>query len=212
VEQRFRGEPIAMGNNTDREAYTLHSDAGRLTLIYSGMGSPVVANALEKAAANGVERVVLFGACGGAAEQVKVGDLVVPAEAVRGEGTSRYYMPPSFPAKPDADLATRLSVVARERCETTVHHGDVFTTDASYRQGPEVYERREGAVLAVDCECSATFVVASALSLQAAAIFFCTDNVLLKDPAHQRRQGLESDVVRRSFQVAADVAVAVLMS
>lgn len=210
--ERFDGEPIAMGDNTDREAYTLRVNGRHITLIYSGMGSPVTANALEKAAANGVRRVVLFGACGGIVKQVEVGDLVVPTGAVRGEGTSRYYMPPSFPAAPDVELASQLLTAARERKETKVHQGAVYTTDASYRQGSEVYEQHNGAVIAVDCECSAAFVVASALRLRAAAIFFCTDNILSANPSSRSRQGLENETVRRSFETAAEIAVEVLTS
>lgn len=209
--KRFNGEPIAMGENTDREAYTLRINGSCITLIYSGMGSPVTANALEKAAANGVRRLVLFGACGGTVEQVQVGDLIVPSGAVRGEGTSRYYMPSSFPAVPDVELSFRLLASARNRTGTNVHQGFVYTTDASYRQGPEVYGQHEGAVIGVDCECSAAFVVASALGLRAAAIFFCTDNILSKDRANRSRQGLENETVRRSFEAAAETAVEVLM-
>ena len=130
--ERFNGEAVPMGDNTDREAYTLHTDAGRITLIYSGMGSPVTANALEKAAANNVDQIVLLGACGGVAEQVKVGDLVVPTGAIRGEGTSGYYQPASFPATPEPRLTAQLAAAARERSATNVHQDLVFTTDASY--------------------------------------------------------------------------------
>ncbi len=207
IVDRFGGRTIPMGDNTDREAFDLPEHA--VTVVYSGMGSPATANALEKAAANGIRRVVLLGACGGVSADVRVGDIVVPTEALRGEGTSRYYRSAEIPALPNGRLCERVAASARERCRSTIHTGAVFTTDASYRQGPEVYEN-DREVVGVDCECAAAFIVAESLGVQLAAIFFCTDNVRLTDPEDRSRKGLESPAVKAAFEAATDVALEVL--
>lgn len=210
--ERFGGVEIPLGENTDRIAFTLCRGSNDVTLLFSGFGAPAAANALEFAAANGARRVVLFGACGGVSPDVGVGDFVVPVGAVRGEGASRYYKPADFPAVPDPQLMHRILAASSESRDTKIHQGIVYTTDASYRQGPEVYENHVNQVIAADCECSAVFVVGATLGLRVAALFFCTDNVTLKDESDRKRSGLENDKVRRSFELGADIAVSVLAS
>ena len=45
------GEPVLLDETTDREIYRLNKTPSPITLMYSGMGSPAAANALEMAAA-----------------------------------------------------------------------------------------------------------------------------------------------------------------
>jgi len=84
------GEAVSLDETTDREVFRLTSTASEITLVFSGMGSPAAANALEMAAAAGAKKLVVFGACGGVVEDVGVGELVIATGAVRGEGTSAY--------------------------------------------------------------------------------------------------------------------------
>jgi uridine phosphorylase len=197
IVERAGGEEEPLDETTDRIVYQLR--AHRVTLVYSGMGAPAAANALEMAAANGARRVVVFGACGGVDASLEVGSLLVVSAAVRGEGTSRYYAPPEYPAAFDPSLGVRLA----ERAGTSgvpVHVGVVFTTDAGYRQGPEIYEDCGGIVLGVDSECAAAAVVGARVGLSMGALLFCTDNVRLPRPADQQYGGLRDGRVRRAFE------------
>ncbi len=105
IVDRLGGVEVELDETTDRIVYQLAS--GGITLMYSGMGGPAAANALEMAAANGAERVVIFGACGGVDPRLAVGHLLVVSGAVRGDGTSDYYAPPGFPAASDPLLSAR---------------------------------------------------------------------------------------------------------
>jgi len=116
------GEAVALDETTDREVFQLTATPPGITLVYSGMGSPAAANALEMVAAAGAKRVVVFGACGGVADDVGVGELVIPAGAVRGEGTSAYYAPPGFPAAFEPLMVTRLWEMA-SNSEIRAHRG-----------------------------------------------------------------------------------------
>ena len=199
IVEAWNGEQVSLDETTDRIVYRLSGAPGPVTLMYSGMGSPAAANALEMASANGARRVVVFGACGGIDDGVGVGDLIVATGAVRGEGTSDYYAPPEFPATFDLELSARLWQRARDGYDGTCHRGVVYTTDAGYRQGPEVYERYAGLIVGVESECAAVAVVAARIGLEAGALLFCTDNVTLpRDDDHGYR-GLKDDRVRRAF-------------
>ena len=203
------GEEVALDETTDREVYQLRAASLPVTLVYSGMGSPAAANALEMVAAAGAKRVVVFGACGGVAEEVGIGELVVATGAVRGEGTSAYYAPPGFPAAFDLLLTARLWQAASES-EVPAHRGVVFTTDAGYRQGPEIYEDCSGLVIAVESECAAVAVVGARLGLQTGALLFCTDNVNLPREEDRGYRGLADPRVKRAFAAGLGAVIEVL--
>jgi uridine phosphorylase len=173
------------------------------------MGSPAAANALEMVAAEGARRVVVFGACGGVAEKIGIGDLIIASGAVRGEGTSPYYAPRGFPAAFDPLVTAGLWETA-SRAEVRSHCGVVFTTDAGYRQGPEIYEDCRGLVIGVESECAAAAVVSASLGLRAGAVLFCTDNVTLPRKDDHGYRGFEDPRVKRGFQAGLETAVSVL--
>lgn len=204
---RLDGEEVPLDETTDRVVYQLPSVG--VTLVYSGMGGPAAANALEMAAANGASRVVVFGACGGVDPSFEVGHVLVVAAAVRGEGTSDYYAPPGFPASFDPVLTGRLWDAARG-CGVASHLGVTFTTDAGYRQGPEIYEDCAGLVLGVESECAAAAVVGARLGLRIGALLFCTDNVAMPRRADQQYSGLRDPHVRQAFEAGIDIIEAIL--
>jgi uridine phosphorylase len=205
----YGGREVELDETTDRQVYQLEKAPADVTLVFSGMGAPAAANALEMVAAAGGERVVVFGACGGVAEEIEVGDLVVAVGAVRGEGTSGYYAPPGYPAAFDPLMTAGLWSAASES-EAIAHRGVVFTTDAGYRQGPEIYEDCRGLVIGVESECAAVAVVAARLGLEAGACLFCTDNVTLPSEEDHGYRGLEDARVRQGFEAGLEVAIAAL--
>jgi uridine phosphorylase len=209
IVETLGGEAVSLDETTDREVFQLNGAPSDLTLIYTGMGSPAAANALEMAAASGARRIVVFGACGGVAEEIGIGELVVASGGVRGEGTSAYYAPGSFPAAFDPLLVARLWESA-QRTGVKAHRGVVFTTDAGYRQGQEIYEDCRGLVIAVESECAAVAVVAARLGLRAGALLFCTDNVVLPREEDRGYRGLTDPRVRRGFEVGLESVTAAL--
>ncbi len=212
IVERAAGERIEVDETTDREVYTLQAAGTAVTLVYSGMGGPAAANALEMVNANGARRVAVLGACGGVSPELGVGHLLVVNAAVRGEGTSRYYAPPELPACFDPALVMALAGECRRSAEVPVHRGVVYTTDASYRQGPEVYEQYRGLIVGVECECATVAVVAARLGLSAAALLFCTDNVTAPKDQDQHYRGLRDSRVETAFDQALTAVLSVLTS
>lgn len=208
--QKLGGRERDLGETTDRIVYDVDTPRGSLTLAYSGMGGPATANALEMLAANGVSRVVLFGACGGVTPEVAVGDLIVATGAVRGEGTSGYYAPNSYPAACDPSLVIELWERASKVAGRGAHRGVVYTTDASYRQGPEIYKTYDGLIIGVECECATAAVVGATLGLEIGALLFCTDNVTLAKSEDQVYRGLASEAVRGGFEAGLELVVDLL--
>ncbi len=211
IVEALGGEEVPLDETTDRLVYRLSGPPSPITLVYSGMGSPAAANAIEMAVHAGARRLVVFGACGGVAKEVGVGELVVATGAVRGEGTSGYYAPPGFPAAFDPLLTARLWRTAGD-VGVGAHRGVVFTTDAGYRQGKEIYEDCAGLVIGVESECAAVAVVGARLGLQTGALLFCTDNVTVPKAEDHGYRGLADPRVRRAFEAGLDAVVRVLSS
>ena len=210
IVERAQGQAVPMDETTDRIVYQLQAASLPVTLVYTGMGGPATANGQEMIAANGGERVVVFGACGGVVPEISVGDLIVADDAVRGEGTSRYYAPEGEPALCDRALSNELWTAALSTGHESVHRGRVYTTDAGYRQGEEIYDGRHGHVLGVECECSAAAIVGAELGLALGALLFVTDNVTLADETDRVYRGLKAERVAAAFAAGLEAVMAVL--
>ena len=57
------------------------------------------------------EEVLLLPKCGGLKKRNKLGDLILPIAAIRGDGTSNDYLPPEVPALPAFSLQETISTM-----------------------------------------------------------------------------------------------------
>ena len=125
------------------------------------VGAPVSTVLLEILIALGVRTVFAVGSSGGLTSQHRPGTVIVPTGAIRDEGTSYHYAPPSQRlASPTPSRQEMLAdAFAGSGFETA--SGLVWTTDAIFRETPDRVAARidEGAV-AVDMEASALAAVA----------------------------------------------------
>ncbi|HEY0732290.1 MAG TPA: AMP nucleosidase, partial [Chitinophagaceae bacterium] len=62
--------------------------ADGISIINFGMGSPTAATVMDLLTAIEPEAVLFLGKCGGLKKRNKLGDLILPIAAIRGEGTS----------------------------------------------------------------------------------------------------------------------------
>jgi len=74
--------------------------ADGITIINFGMGSASAATMMDLLSAISPKAALFLGKCGGLKKKNKVGDLILPIAAIRGEGTSNDYFPPEVPAMP----------------------------------------------------------------------------------------------------------------
>jgi uridine phosphorylase len=151
-----------------------------VTVCAFGMGAPIAAVVLEELAALGA-RVVLRAGTVMTLVPGALGELVLASGGVREEGTSRTYLPPSFPAVPDLDLLVA-AAAAVERLGERWRLGLVASLDGFYSEmlaasperEPAVAERlralAELGVVAVDMETSAVLAVAARLGVRAGSL------------------------------------------
>jgi uridine phosphorylase len=154
----------------------------KVNVTSTGIGGPSAAIAVEELASLGADTFIRVGTTGGMQPQVRAGDLVVAAAAVREEGTSRQFLPLSFPAVADVEVTDALREAAR-RGKARHHVGVVHSKDSFYAQEVEMYkhprghmklerweEMTAGGVLASEMECAAVFVLSKVLGRRAGAV------------------------------------------
>lgn len=99
-----------------------------VTIINFGMGSPNAATIMDLLEAISPNAVLFLGKCGGLKKINKVGDLILPIAAIRGDGTSDDYFPSEVPALPAFALQKAISTAIREQ-ERDYWTGVVYTTN-----------------------------------------------------------------------------------
>ncbi len=146
-----------MGRNP---LYALEHAGQRLLVMHPGVGAPLAAGFLEEAIGLGARKFIACGGCGVLRPEIAAGHPVILTAAVRDEGTSYHYLPPSREVE-----ASPAAVRALERVMQNENipylTGKSWTTDAIYR---ETIARRkvrmaEGCAV-VEMEAAAFFAIA----------------------------------------------------
>lgn len=153
-----------------------------ISLVEKTFAAPVAVDALEIAVALGARQLFFFGFCGAIADGLEIGDVVIPTDAKREEGTSYHYMPQSGDARPDENLARQLSDFFHEQSTMQVHKGKTISTDAVFRQtlNKELGWKNKG-ILGVDMEMSALLAVARFHQLPAVSLLVVSDRHVLEE-------------------------------
>ena len=113
--------------------------SGNITIINFGMGSPGAATVMDLLSAISPEAVLFLGKCGGLKKRNKIGDLILPIAAIRGEGTSDDYFPKEVPAMPAFALQKAISTTIREY-EVDYWTGTVYTTNRRVWEHDETFK------------------------------------------------------------------------
>jgi len=159
----------------DCEFYRVRGNE-EMGFIEGTIGAPIGSSALDTAIARGVTEVFILGLCGAVSSDLRIGDLVIPNEAIREEGTSYHYAPSEKAARPNKSAYFRLKEYT-ENTEHTVHTGKTVSTDAPYRQTiNRELGWRESGIIGVDMEMSALFTVAKYRDIPAVGLFVVSDD------------------------------------
>ena len=147
------------------------------------MGSPNAGTIIDLLTAIEVKALIFLGKCGGTKSHVnKVGDLILPIAAIRGEGTSNDYMPPEVPALPAFALQKAISTTIRE-------YNRDYWTGTVYTTNKRVWEHREDIKeylrtlrpIAVDMETATIFIAAFKNTIPAGALLLVSDMPMIPE-------------------------------
>ena len=151
--------------------------ANNITIINFGMGSPNAGTIIDLLDAVHPKAIVFLGKCGGLkSNKNKVGDLILPIAAIRGEGTSNDYLPPEVPALPAFALQKAISTTIRDY-NLDYWTGTVYTTNKRVWEHREDFKEylREMRCIAIDMETATLFVAAFKNHMPTGAILLVSD-------------------------------------
>ena len=136
------------------------------------------AGGLDEMIALGARKIVFLGGSGTISAKVAVDDLFVPTKALRDEGVSFHYIPPSRYAYPSAALTDALLSVCRDAARP-VKSGPMWTITAHFRQAlPRLRVFQEEGCLVVNNEASSAFAVGQARGCEVAALLNVGDTLV----------------------------------
>jgi uridine phosphorylase len=158
--------------------YRYGENSGAVTVIQPGVGAPLAAAFLEELIACGVTKFTVCGGAGVLTPDIVCGHPVILTSAVRDEGTSFHYLPPSREVKPHKDAVNAL----KKACEETgveYRLGKAWTTDAIYRETRSKRQARiaEGCEV-VEMEAAALFAVSKFREIRLGQIVYGGDLVI----------------------------------
>ncbi|MHA6792091.1 nucleoside phosphorylase [Pseudonocardia bannensis] len=182
-------------------------DGRRLAVVQPGVGAPLSVMFLEELIAMGARKLVAVGGAGTLVPELVLGHAVVVESAVRDEGTSFHYLPPTRTIEADPH---GVDVLTRTLDDAAVPYvvGRSWTTDAVYRETrARVDRRRAEGCLVVEMEASAFIAVARYRGVRFAQLLLAADSLAGEawehrgwTTARQAREGL--------FRLAARAALA----
>ncbi|HMG82298.1 MAG TPA: AMP nucleosidase [Ferruginibacter sp.] len=156
--------------------------ANDITTINFGMGSPGAATIVDLLSAIEPKAVLFLGKCGGLKKQNKIGDLILPIAAIRGEGTSNDYFPPEVPALPAFALQKAISTTIRDySCDYWT--GTVYTTNRRVWEHDDTFKEylQKIRAYAIDMETATIFSVGFYNRIPTGALLLVSDSPMVPE-------------------------------
>ncbi len=177
----FLDHPVKVASHREYVTYTGTLDGTKVSVTSTGIGGPSTAIAAEELIAVGADTFIRIGTAGMIQDYFDLNDCIIATGAVRDEGTTRQYIPLTYPAVAHYQVVTALQYAA-EKCGKVSHTGIVQSKDAFYGEAePESMPNEDmlrsqwqawkrGQVLASEMEAAALFVVSSIRKVRAGCI------------------------------------------
>lgn len=158
--------------------YTGMFDGIKITAMNGGRFSTDTAITAEVMCNAQIQNIIRIGTAGSLDENIKVGDLFIVDEVIRGDGVTPYYVDKDFKTVADKKISDTMYEIAKGM-GLNVHRGLAWTTDALLRETREIVEakRKEGAK-AVDMVSSTLLTIAQTYKIKAGSILAISDNVI----------------------------------
>lgn len=156
--------------------------ANGITLINFGMGSPMAATMMDLLTAIQPQAVLFLGKCGGLKKKNKIGDLILPIAAIRGEGTSNDYLPAEVPALPAFALQKAISTTIRDYSRD-YWTGTVYTTNRRVWEHDKSFKKylKTLRAMAVDMETATIFTTGFANKIPTGALLLVSDQPMIPE-------------------------------
>ena len=170
-----------------------------ILLTLGQVGCPACGGNLDLFHAMGIEKVMFCGGGGVLDRNIEVGQVLVVDGAIRDEGFSYQYLPPSRIVYTDPQVTDRI-VSCLEKRDVPYLRGLVWTTDAIFRETADrIALRKEEGAKIVEMEQAACIAVARFRNFAYGALIYGGDDLTGEDwdgRSWRSREGVRYDLVR----------------
>ena len=165
-----------------RDANMISASAEGITIVNFGMGSPNAAIIMDLLSAIQPKACLFLGKCGGIDKKNRIGDLILPIAAIRGEGTSNDYFPPEVPSLPAFMLQRAVSSAIRDYARD-YWTGTVYTTNRRIWEHDEDFKEylKKTRAMAVDMETATLFSCGFANHIPTGALLLVSDQPMIPE-------------------------------
>ncbi len=156
--------------------------AADISIINFGMGSPTAATVMDLLSAIEPKAALFLGKCGGLKKRNKIGDLLLPIAAIRGEGTSNDYFPAEVPALPAFALQKAVSTTIRDY-QVDYWTGTVYTTNRRVWEHDAQFKEylQKIRAYAIDMETATIFAVGFYNKIPTGALLLISDQPMIPE-------------------------------
>lgn len=180
--------------------------AGNITMMNFGMGSAMAATAMDLLSAVKPKAALFLGKCGGL-KKTKIGDLILPIAAIRGEGTSNDYCPPEIPALPSFRLQRAVSSMIKKH-NLDYWTGTVYTTNRRVWEHDDKFKEylKEIRTMAIDMETATIFITGFMNNIPHGALLLVSDNPMTPDgvKTSESDKKVTKEFVEKHLQIGID--------
>ena len=178
-----------------------------ITIINFGMGAANAATIMDLLSAIKPKACLFLGKCGGLKKKNKLGDMILPIAAIKGEGASNNYFPPEVPALPAFKLQRAVSHAVREHA-IDYWTGTVYTTSRRVWEHDEEFKAYLKGIrcMAIDMETSAIFTAGFANQIPSGALLLVSDQPMVAEGVKTEKsdQKVSQKFVRQHIQIGID--------
>src|SRR5437588_10818084 len=195
VEVRGRDRPMA------------NATAHGITILNFGMGSASAATVMDLLSTVRPKAVLFLGKCGGLKRKNKLGDLILPIAAIRGEGTSTDYFPAEVPALPAFSLQKAISTTIRNH-QRDYWTGTVYTTNRRVWEHDDDLKKylRRIRCMAIDMETATIFITGFHNEIPTGALLLVSDQPMVPEGVKttDSDQNVTTEFAERHLRIGID--------
>ena len=173
------GRKIAETHDVDGvwPVYEVEYNGHRFAYYKARLGAPACTGCFEDVIAFGAKRIILLGNCGVLDSSIRDCGIIIPTAALRDDGTSYHYAPPSD----SIPVNLKYREEFKEVCRTfgyPCREGITWTTDAFYRETPDkVAQRKAMGAITVEMECAAMQAMCDFRGVEFFQFLYAGDNL-----------------------------------
>lgn len=157
--------------------YEMEYQSKAVGVSVAGVGGPLAAGFFEEVIAFGYRKFIVCGSAGVLDSEIPRNHVVIPTAALRDEGVSYHYLPPSRVVQGQPKPIRAIESVLQKR-GIEYEKGMTWTTDAFYRETPQkVKKRKEEGCITVEMETASYMAVAEFREVDFGQILYGGDDV-----------------------------------